>query len=1701
MDGFKRQRGSVKSSLTYFSKYIDQNFHDNANISQQLIIELETRINNIEVSLLQKFTEIQDNIESACESAELEKEYEERADFENRYYSVISLAKKYLDEIKTDNEDGKGSSKSSQKSVNLNTAKAVKLPDINLPIFDGSLQNWLEFRDTFESLIHKNEALSDIQRFHYLRASVCNEPLQIVSSVEFPSDNYTTAWELVGKRYNKDKLLTHNHIKNVFNVEALSKESAKDMRMMLTSVTKNMRALNKMGLPTASWDVPMVYLLSTKLDKGTTREWESFKSKSKVYPSLEDFKLFLSDKAEFLENMEPSRTERQQAGKFRSLTAIDDDEKKFEATNVKLPKCACCEGDHYIQSCPSFLKTPVEKRGQRIMSLKLCLNCLRPGHFNKNCRKPTCKQCHKKHNTLLHVDKNNIRNLCDKGQESNIGTEGASSLGASSLGASSLVVNSRELVNNSANCDISEVLLSTAHVYILDRFNNKHTIRVILDSGSQSSFITERACDKLQLFKEKFRVSLNGINNSFSTINYKCNTQIFSKSNEFSIKVSCFVIPKITGPLPAAPININHLKIPINCKLADPEFFKPQEIDMLIGSDLFWEVLCEEKCYLGNKLPILKNTRLGWIVTGPVGKENKTEVVNCNFSSTETSFEQQIHEGLKRFWEIENINEVKRGLSEEELACEEHFKKNTTRCEDGSFVVRLPLKLEVSKLGSSFEQAKRRFLNLERKMCSNEQYKKLYHDFIKEYIKLGHMTKDTSLDESLSDHYFMCHHGVYRADAITTNLRVVFDASLPSCTGFSLNNIQMAGPTIQQDLFSILIRFRQHRCVVSADCTKMYRSVWVHPDERSLQRILWRFSPEEPLHCYQLKTLTYGTTSASFLAIRCFFQLALEIQNTYPDIAEVIKNDFYVDDLLTGANTVAEARRICNLVFKTLKQGCFVLRKFCTNDGSILDGIPNDDSLTKIVEFGENDVKKTLGLIWSPIHDILMYKGLWLEKLSWDDPVPRDIAMAWTTFAAELRFLNELKISRHAIGENAKSIEMHCFSDSSEKAYGACIYLRSLNEIGETNVCLLASKAKVAPLQTVTLPRLELCGALVASRLAKKISQSLRLKLEKICFWTDSTIVLGWIKTAPNKLKTFVGNRVAEIQETTSSDTWRHVPSQLNPADYLSRGLRCSEIKNVDVWWNGPRFLCLPETEWPKTSGKSDELPDLRKARTYCANSTLQGGGNYVVERFSNLLKLKRILALLHRFAHNCRKGSGKRRYGPLSKGEIEHAFKMLIKQVQEDSFYEEFESIKGNKIKSSSKIISLKPFIDEFGLLRVGGRLTNAKFSFEKKHPLILPRRHHLSNLIFTYEHMKLYHCGPQHLLASIRESYWPLAGRSLAKQIVHKCLRCFRYNPKMLRPIMGDLPEQRVTPNQPFDVIGVDYAGPFLLKSRSGRGAKLSKSYISLFICFLTKAVHLELVTDLSKESFILSLRRFVARRGKPSVVYSDNGTNFVAAHSELKDLGQFIIQHNDELTSKLCNEGIEWHFIPPQSPHFGGLWEAGVKSMKFHLKRVVSSTPLTFEHFYTLLSEVEAIMNSRPLSPLSSDPEDLTPLTPGHLLIGRQLSSWLSADLRSLPTNRLSLYQHLQQLRQHIWSRWSKEYVAELQQRIKWRQNYDSLTEGSLVLVKDDNAPPMRWKLGKIVEVFRGKDRVARVAYIKTQSGIIKRCFSKICPLPVN
>ena len=412
-----------------------------------------------------------------------------------------------------------------------------------------------------------------------------------------------------------------------------------------------------------------------------------------------------------------------------------------------------------------------------------------------------------------------------------------------------------------------------------------------------------------------------------------------------------------------------------------------------------------------------------------------------------------------------------------------------------------------------------------------------------------------------------------------------------------------------------------------------------------------------------------------------------------------------------------------------------------------------------------------------------------------------------------------------------------------------------------------------------------------------------------------------------------------------------------------------------------------------------------------------------------------------------------------------------------------------------------LNPFIDEFGILRVGGRLDNAYISYDQKHQIILPSKHRFTHLLIKNEHNRLLHAGCQSVLASLRKRFWPIAAKNQIKKILRECVKCIRFQAVQPTYLMGDLPSARVTPRRAFYMCGVDYAGPFLIKEKT-RSRISIKAYICIFVCFSTKAVHIELVSDLSTESFLNCLKRFISRRGKCNTIFSDNGKNFVGANNALKDLNQLLQNKHfqNSITNFLSNENIQWSFIPPHAPHFGGLWESTVKSAKNHLKRVIGETRLTFEELYTVLSQVEACMNSRPLSPLSNDPNDLTPLTPGHFLIGDSLKAIPQTDIRELNTQRLNRYEHLQQMLQHFWQRWYQEYLPELQRRQNWQTtNANKIKPGIMVLIKEDNMPPMQWPLGRIEEIHPGRDGITRVISIRVSRGIIKRPVAKVCILP--
>lgn len=431
---------------------------------------------------------------------------------------------------------------------------------------------------------------------------------------------------------------------------------------------------------------------------------------------------------------------------------------------------------------------------------------------------------------------------------------------------------------------------------------------------------------------------------------------------------------------------------------------------------------------------------------------------------------------------------------------------------------------------------------------------------------------------------------------------------------------------------------------------------------------------------------------------------------------------------------------------------------------------------------------------------------------------------------------------------------------------------------------------------------------------------------------------------------------------------------------------------------------------------------------------------------------------------------------------------------AQRECFSHEIDTLsKGKSLKPKSHILSLSPFIDDIGVLRVGGRLKNAAIQYEKKHPALLDSKHNFTKILMTADHLRLGHAGPQLLLCSFREQFWPIGGRTLARSIVRKCIICKRFKAKTLNPYFGDLPTNRVTEFYPFQICGTDFAGPFMISSKKGRGNRVSKSYLCIFICFASKAVHLETVSDLSTAAFIACLKRFISRRGKPSNIYCDNAKNFVGARNELGRMLRSSLRSVHDFTS---NEGINFVFNPPYSPTFGGLWEAGVKSAKHHLKRIAGNSSLTFEELSTLFTQIEAILNSRPLTPLSPDPNDLSPLTPGHFLIGRPLTSLPapSGEIKN-PKNRYTL---IENLRQQFWTRWRQEYLAELQQRTKCRLHQQNLQIGDLVVFKEEGLPPLKWKMGRVQKVYPGSDGIVRVADFKTYRGTERRAVNKVCPL---
>lgn len=1729
-------RGQLKAAVKRFLNFVTK---ENVDVN-----EIYIRKEKIEETW-SEYERIQSEIEET-EGVEMDEQDKYREEFEEMFFKAVGIAKKLTEPVFNEKKvqpyrgtDEEGACEGNYRSIEATTdikdssrkisRPPIRLSALNVPTFSGEYNEWATFHDIFTSLIHNNEDVPPVEKFFYLRSAVTGDAQNCIRCIETTSSNYEMAWNKLKKRYSNKKVLVQTHVKAMFELEPVTSESSAKLRQFTDALTGHMSALETLGHTPNSWGPLLVHLIVTKLDRNSRREWETITAKEEVAP-VEVLIEFLESRFKILEAIETCKNIniRQGAYKFNNHNKqLNEKSSSLVIGNNK--GCYICQAPHTIYKCPVFIALPVTERIKRVAEMKLCKVCLRQ-HVPKKCNGKNCFTCSKPHNTMLHL-----------GNSSELRKSEAEKLSEDQEATAAVSV-------HVAASSSDQVLLSTAEVRVQNESGESQIGRVLLDSGSQCNFITESMAQILKLRKTRVQHTVLGIGGKSQNVKAAVVVTIRSRINNYNLTCSCLVVPKITNTLPSENIG-GECIVPSDIELADTSFKIPKKIDLLLGACHFFEILGKQKIKPTINGPIFQETQLGWIVSGLVASKytkGKPNNVNCHTVLVEENRSTNLEIMVSKFWRTEEF-EAAVPYTTEEKKCVNHFERTVNRNENGRFIVHLPLKNDVNiKIGPSYEIAKRRFLALERRLQNDEKLKKDYITFMSEYETLGHMELVKN-EEKLGETCYLPHHAVKNENSKTTKLRVVFDASCKTESGYSLNDTLLKGPVIQDELLYIISRFRTHKFVLTADIQKMYRQVLVTKQDSEKQRILWRADPSLPIQIYRLTTLTYGTVPASFLATACLRKLS-ELESSYVKACEAIRNDFYMDDFLSGAETKEEAIKLRDEVILIMKKAGMTLRKWSSNEPSIVSCMSEKENANECI-FEEESITKILGLYWNADGDVLQYKvkeyhdenttiskrhilaetaaifdpmglvgpiivqakliiqSLWQIRISWDEPLPDNIRIEWVKYRKGLSMLNKLTIPRN-IGCNKilANIQIHGFADASIKCYGACIFLRSTNEQGEHTAKLICAKSKVAPLKVISLPRLELCAALLVARLVSRIVPKLKLNIAKKYFWSDSKIVLSWIASPSTKWKTFVAHRIGEIQDLSNITDWAYVKSSENPADIISRGCDAEQISSISLWWNGPEWLKNNIEEWPiaeKTS-QNDNIEMLPEAKTI-RNIALVVTDEFILfKRYSSLNKILRIAAYWLRFRDFLVKKSSTS-VGPLRAEDLERANIGLIKNVQNNFFNLEIENLKNKKSIPKSKITLLRPFIDDKDILRVGGRLKNAStIEVFQRQPIILPGDSIYTKLLFQREHIRCMHGGPLAILALVRLYYWPLKARNIARATVHKCVTCFRQKPVFVEPIMGDLPRERIEPSRPFKISGIDFAGPLLIKDSLKKRASLTKGYVCIFVCFATKAVHIELVIDLSTKSFLNALNRFFDRRGKSAVIYSDNATNFVGANRYLKEIYALFksTEHNNEIQKQTANDGVEWRFIPPRSPHFGGLWEASVKSMKNLIGRVLGESHLTYEELNTILTRVEACLNSRPLTEMSSDPSDLTYLTPAHFLIGESLMAVPERDESTIPANRLDRWRRVRQYTQILWKRWSNEYLNQLQVRKKWSvERGPTLAIGTIVLMRDENIKPLNWKLGRVLSVSHGEDGVIRTALVKTMTGEYNRAVRNLCPLPVD
>lgn len=1278
-------------------------------------------------------------------------------------------------------------------------------------------------------------------------------------------------------------------------------------------------------------------------------------------------------------------------------------------------------------------------------------------------------------------------------------------------------------------------------------------VRVLafLDDGSDVSLIDHALAVKIGACRDRVSMSLTGVNQSNLNVRIQrlaaFDIRGFKESKFYSVK-NAFTVLDLA--LPARSLSRSDLEqFSYLRNLNNLQTFSLDAPKLLIGQDNrhLIDTLNIEKGLPSE--PAASYTLLGWVVHGVISKSRDSKTCFNSSRNSQNIFDQEIHELVKSYFSLEmlGVSKKPRVIKTDQRA----FKllDETTRFCNGRWETGLLWKTDNPKLPDNYYGALSRLKSIEAKIDKNSEFGEMYYREMDRLFSEGYAVEVRDPDSPPSKNlWYLPHFGVQNPNK-PKKLRIVWDAAY-RFNGVSLNDSLLSGPDLINCLFSTLLKFRVGKIAIKSDIGDMYMRVLVNLDDQDAQRFLYRGKDRnsQPKIC-KMTCLLFGSTSSPCSAMYVKNRNAERFISNFPEAAKSTIEDTYVDDYLKSVDSIEEALKLQKDVTFINSQAGFNMKIWSSNCKQ-LSSSQNQNSST--VNLNSKVEEQALGIQWDTDADCFIFQirlsrlenliqklcgvptkrdvlrivmsvydpcgfispvsikakillqNVWRRGTGWDERLDKDDYELWEEWLKDLAATKLVKIPRCFFEKSTKvlSLELHVFCDASEKGFAAVAYFRIVYENNLIGVRFVTSKNYVAPLRPLSVPRLELQAAVIGARLAESISTSLsNLKIHSRIFWSDSRVVLCWIRCDPRRYQTYVANRLGEIDELTDPNSWRWVPGELNVADFATK-VQKTDLSPQGQWFNGPAFLVLDESQWPeKLEFSQEEFQQKSKVESRKVfNVTSRSKFSAILPEFSRFSRFSRLLSATARvFASKSiwlsRIGKASPRFEP-NVDDFSKAKKALLQQAQLDSFPIEFTELSaGREIPKSSRILTLTPGLLN-GLLVIQGRAS--KFSGTEKfcnNPIILDGNHKIARLLIFECHVKLNHGNSQTVINELRQEFWITRLRSALRSVLTKCAMCQKRRGKPSIPRMSELPIGRLTPHvNPFSHCGLDYFGPITITI----GRRHEKRYGVLFTCLTMRAVHLEIANSLTTDSAIMAIMRMTARRGQPAVIYSDNGTNLRGASEEFSAAFKNIDQ------SKLREFGarnfIQWEFNPPSAPHMGGVWESMVKSVKNALKNTLETEHPNEEVLRTLFAEAEHTVNSRPLYYVSSDPADPEAITPNHLLFGASSRNLLPRRYELLERSHKKQWATAQNLADHFWRRWQKEYLPTLICRKKWAVEAQALEVGDVVLIIDDLAPRNIWRKAIVEEIFRAKDGQVRTVRLKTATGFLKRPVVKLIKLQV-